>query len=257
MYLIRKISPWQDQSKLYNFGNPPVLLTNTAEEAKQVKEKWEVAEMKKIGITQHFEYWDVDNTKELIAFDNFLRQTYNIQILNQQRNEDCIGSNDVIPTTFPNHFSQSDYLIVQKEMNRFHYKIEKIKTSNKFIILFNNDHIGFLNDESGLASSIKFELHETYEEAKNILYSKIIGIYERSGGSHEISGPIKTIEFNDKTLALLKQTPEFKHESDDHAYGQRIISNVKLSEIENGVEKLLDIFQSFGRQLFEIRQINS
>ena len=89
MYLIRKINPLTEQHRFYPIGNPAVGLFHSIEEAIRIKEQLEVETLKDIGITNHYEYWDFDCTKELEKLNDFLNEKYGIQILEPKRDKDC------------------------------------------------------------------------------------------------------------------------------------------------------------------------
>ena len=256
MYLIRKISPWQDQSRLYPIGNPAVGIFKSIEAAKFQKDEWEVQHLIQNGITNTYEYWDVDCTTELIKLNKFLHEEYNIKILTDERNKEYINVEDVIPTMFPESFANKDYLSVQKVMQRYYYKIEEINEVDKYVIIFNNDIIGWLNDE-GVSSTMEFKFYSDELEARDEIKELVTQNFNKwsNNGTYNLVGPIKKTEFNQPTKLLLIKYPEIEYDDENHATGQQFKSQLRLDEIENGFNKLLEILESVDKNIFEIKQV--
>lgn len=252
MYLIRKINPLAEQHRFYPIGNPAVGLFHSLEEATRRKEQLEVETLKDIGITNHYEYWDVDCTRELEELNDFLNEKYDIQILKPKRNKECHSIDDVIHCSmFPEYFTDKDYLLVQNIMGRYHYKIMEVERTSKFVILYNNDLIAWLNEEL----RIEFKLYDTFEEAEKVFHTELIRAYNKYKGTFDLVGIIKKEEFTKETEMLLKQFPEIYYGNEAHVTNQRFTSQVNLDELENGVYKLLSLLKSVGRVLYEIRII--
>jgi len=181
-----------------------------------------------------------------------------IEIINPDReqNDTYINTNDIIPTNFPEYFESEDYLAIQKEMDRYHYEIVKSENIGKYIIIFNQKLIGILNDEMGIARSLKYQTFNSIEEAEKEVDFQLNKIYNNEKGTFGLVGAIKKSDFTEETNTLLNEIGEIRYDSEDYATGQRFMSENEISEIENGIKKLKELLNSVGKKIYEIGYIN-
>ena len=249
MWLIRKISPWQDQTMFFPIGNPALHVFEDKAKAHALKQDLEIKALKNTYLSNHYEYWDVDCTKALIQLDQFISQQYGFHVLveNYSKNEE-ITNDEVIDAYLPKSLSDLDILKIQNFMGRFHYGIDQVTEFDKYIVLFHPITIG------GIANQHEFNYYATKEDAHQSVSPFIHKLFD-SFGTIEIVGAIYDFELTEATHRILQSQEEIKFKVADEDYGLKFYSDKKLSEIANGEKILLDLLISVDRPPFTIIKI--
>ncbi len=160
-WILRRVSPWQDQSRFYQTGNPAVFCTSDKEEAEVKKTELELDELKSNPLPNFYEYWDVVRDKELIRLHNFLVEKHGFQILNFEGkiDERELEQDDVLHGVYADgRFSDADLLEVQEFVNIYYYKLDQVEEMDKYLL------VAEPYTEVDL-SELSFQLFDTEEEA--------------------------------------------------------------------------------------------
>ncbi len=167
MYIIRKISPWQTPFSSNNFfypiGNPAVFASNDKAATLHEKKELELIAIMENPLSNFFEYWDIDSSKELIELNDFLVKNHDLSILttNNKKVGDEVTILEVIPDIyFDNRFSEADMLKVQAFVGRYYYGFQELKEVDKYILVSDSP------PTEAFSSYFEFKIYDTEAAAK-------------------------------------------------------------------------------------------
>ena len=171
MWVIRKISPWQERDKFYSKGNPVIFAGTDKDVVFYKKRELEVEELWSNPLPNLWEYWDVDRSKEMIKLNTYLIEKHNFPILNKIPDDKSyyLELDDIKHGLYPDkRFTNADLLQMQDFIEIYYFKMIEIIEVGKYLLVA-DPYVcaGFIED-------IEFKIFETKQEGE--AYLNEIGI---------------------------------------------------------------------------------
>ena len=166
MWVIRKISPWQERDRFYPIGNPIVFASVDKNVLLQRKNELEVEQLRKNPLPNLWDYWDVDSSKEMIKLNKYLIQNHDFPILviNPEDENYTVLMDDIIHGQIPDDkFTDNDLIKLQDYIGIYYYKIDKLTEIGKYTIVVNP------NLDIDTLQSMEYKIFETGAEGIDYL----------------------------------------------------------------------------------------
>ena len=234
--------------------NPFVYSSKDKLELLRVKQQLELIYLKQIPIHFHFDHLEKDCNEEIKHFDKYLLNNFNFSFLKDgfDHNQKDVSGQILYTKKFPAHLSDVELLTIQKEMGKYHFKAIEQEPNDKAIIVLNPWTI-----ENPLRDGEIFQLEKYFnskQEAQQYI-DKIIEVHFDMDGSFLTLGEVTENELTDKTREILSSKDDIQFKSRHEPNGQRFFSTHNLSDIPNGLNILLELYDSIGKKPYEIVEL--
>lgn len=250
-FLLKKNNNLQTIESLIN---PYVFESKDKVEAMSVKQKLELRYLRNVPIHFHFDHLEVVCDEEMINFDKFLIDNYQFSFLTDGFNHSKKSLNGQIlyDQKFPDTLLDEELLSIQAKMDKYHFELIEQEANSKSIIILNPWNI-----DNPLRDGEFFQLTEFYDSqsAANNFIRRVIEAQFDLDGTRMTVGDIRQTELTSQTMQILKSNPDIVYNSRHEDYGQRFISDIGLSQIENGMEVLLELFRSVKKSPYYIAEL--
>lgn len=250
-YLLRKNNGLQT---IVSLINPYVYVSKDKEEIIRIKEKLELQFLRSFPIDFHYDHREVVCDEEMIEFDKFLIEEYGFSFLDDGFDHNLKEINGQIKygMQFPQNLTNEQLLTIQNKMNKYHFEMVEQKPNNKSIIVLNPWDI--INDirESEFHQLEMFYNSKT--EANEFIEQLVVGQFD-SKMSYMTVGTIDEEDLTTAANKILNNQSHIKYKSNREDYGGIFYSDKKLSDIDNGLNLLMNLYESIGRKPYEIVEL--
>lgn len=235
--------------------HPYVHSSKDKEETIRIKQKLELIYLRQFPIHFHFDHIVATCDEEIISFDQFLVTNYGFSFLSDgfnHRQKELRGQ-ILYDKKFPVHLKEEELLLIQKRMSKYHFNLVEQEANGKAIILLNPWVI-----ENPLRDGEIFKLQELFDSKKKAQYfiDRILeGQFDLDGTSLTV-GPIRKNELTAKTMEILNSQCDIRYKPRQEDHGEKFVSSNNLSDILNGMEMLLGLFESVGKKPYKIIELN-
>lgn len=234
--------------------NPFVYSSKDKLELLRIKQQLELIYLKQIPIHFHFDHLGKDCDEEIIIFDKYLLNNFGFSFLKEgfDHNQKELSGQIIYTEKFPQRLSDVELLTIQKEMGKYHFKAIEQEPNDKSIIVLNPWAI-----ENPLRDGEIFQLEKYYNSKKEAqqYIDKIIEAHFDMAGSFLTLGDVTENELTDKTRKLLSAKDDIQFKSRHELNGQRFFSTHNLDDIINGMDILLELYDSIGKKPYEIVEL--
>ena len=247
-YLLKKNNGLQT---IVSLIYPYVYASTSKDDIQKVKRKLELEYLRNWPIDSHFDHTEVVCDEEMIEFDKYLIGNFGFSFLAEGFDHSQKELNGEIQygKLFPSSLTDSELLQIQSKMDKYHFHLFEQEPNGKTIIV--------LNHQSQLASSEITKLTSFYEsktEAKEFIENLIREQFDLDGTFMTV-GYITEDDLTKETMKILGSGTEIRYKSRHEDYGKRFVSEKKLSEIENGMETLMKLFESVNKTPYQIVEL--
>ena len=251
-FLLRKNNSLQT---IDNLISPYVFASKDKEEALLIKQQLELLYLRGTHIHFHFDHIVEACDQDIIDFDRFLVANYDFSFLTagfDHRQKDVKG-HILYSQKFPAHLTDDDLMAIQKRLDKYHFDLIEQGPNNKAIILLNPWSIDNpLRD----GEIVKLqEIFDSKEEAQRFIDGVIEAQFDVDG-TYLTVGDVTEAELTNRTNEVLNSQCDIRYKSKAEGEGMKFVSPNKLSDIVNGMEILLDLYESIGKKPYEILELS-
>lgn len=250
-YLLKKNNGLQT---IVSLVSPFVYASTDKEETEKIKRKLELKYLRNFPIDFHFDHHEIVCDEEMIEFDKFLIDNYDFTFLTIGFDHDKKELDGQIQygKQFPTKLTDQDLLKIQSRMNKFHFEIVKQQPNGKSVILMNPSDISVEIRDSEFHQLANF--YDSYTEAENYIQSLIEGQFDLKM-SYMTVGTIKEEDITDRTKEILNNQEDIRYKSNREDYGGIFYSDKKLKEIKEGMEILMELYESIDKRPYQIVEL--
>jgi len=231
--------------------NPFVYVSQDKQEVLRIKNELELKFLRSFPIDFHYDHREVVCDEEMIEFDKFLVEEYGFSFLIDgfDHSKKELNGQILYGKEFPTSLTNQDLINIQNKMGKYHFELVEQQANGKSIIVLNPWDIS--ND---IRDSEFHKLETFYNsriEANKFIDQLVEGQFD-SKMSYMTVGTIKEEDITAVTKQILESQPEIKYKSNREDYGGIFFSENKLSEIDDGMNLLMKLYESVGKTPYQI-----